>query len=223
MWGLSVPESADPVELEQPTADDAFDKPPADKADYDAALYSYALASRLFHDAMVEFQQHIERYKSIASVYFVHVDDAISGEQLMRADHDYLAAATASGPERRRLLESAAVAYHNAMLQFAVTILKYYIDEPVAAETFPKDPSTGKQFNRATIELADPSVYLPTLKAAQEAKTRYLTDPVTHQYIQARDDYHDDRQTYLTYMGRCATRLQAIQGDLQAAGATTAP
>ncbi len=156
------------------------------------------------------------RYRANAAVYFVHVDDAISGEQLMRADHDYLAAAAAAGSERRQLLQSAAVAYQKALLHFAVTILKYYIDEPVALETYPKAPRTGKQYNRATIESADPSTYLPTLNAAKQAIVRLTTDPVTHQYTAVRDDYRDDRETYLTYVGRCATRLQV----LQSAGAT---
>ncbi|MGD0542591.1 MAG: hypothetical protein ABSB33_13845, partial [Tepidisphaeraceae bacterium] len=220
IWGLNVPQSADPIELERPAAETAFDKPPADKTDYDAARYSYALASRLFHDARVEFRQHMERYRANAAVYFVHVDDAISGEQLMRADHDYLAAAAAPGSERRQLLQSAALAYQNAMLHYAVTILKYYIDETVALQTYPKDPRTGKQYNRATIESADPSTYLPTLNAAKQAIVRLTTDPVTHQYMPVRDDYRDDRETYLMYLGRCATRLQVLQQALQSTGAT---
>ena len=223
MWGLSVPQSADPVELESPTSDDVFDKPSADATDYNAALYSYALGSRLFHDARGEFLQHMERYKTNASVYFVHVDDTISGEQLMKADHDYLAAASAKGSERERLLQSAAVAYQNAMLQFAVTVMKYYIDEPVAAEVFPKDPRTGRQYNRANIGTVDPRLILPLLNAADEATVRYLTDPVTHQYMAARDNYHDDRETYRRYMNRCQSRLHAIAQALPAAGAATAP
>jgi hypothetical protein len=223
MWGLSVPESADPVELESPTSDDAFDKPTVDATDYDAALYSYALGSRLFHDSREEFLQHMDRYKTNASVYFVHVDDAISGEQLMKADHDYLAAASAKGSERDRLLQSAAAAYYSAQLQFAVTIMKYYIDEPVAAQVFPKDPRTGKQFNRANIGGVDPRLIMSILNAADVATVRSVTDPVTHQYMPARDTYHDDRETYRRYLNRCQSRLRAISQALQAKGPATAP
>ncbi|HEY1923355.1 MAG TPA: hypothetical protein VGG44_11450, partial [Tepidisphaeraceae bacterium] len=224
MWGLSVPESADPIELESPTSDDAFDKPTADKTDFEAAIYSYALGARLFHDAREEFLAHMDRYKTNASVYFVHVDDSISGEQLMNADHDYLAAASATGPERQRLLESAATSYHGAMLQFAVTIMKYYIDEAVAVQAFPKDPRTGKQYNRANIGELDPRLIMPVYRAVQEANNRYVTDPVTHQYLQARDTYHDDRQSYTLYMNRCQSRLAEIAKVLQpAAGTATAP
>jgi hypothetical protein len=223
MWGLSVPQSADPVELESPTSDDAFDKPTADRTDYEAALYSYALGSRLFHDAREEFLQHMERYKTNASVYFVHVDDAISGELIMKADHDYLAAASAKGSERNNLLRSAQVAYENAALQFAVTMMKYYTDEAVAVQVFPKDPRTGKQYNRANIGTLDPRLIMPTLNAVDEATIQYLTDPATHQYQAARDTYHDDRETYRRYLNRCQSRLHAIAQVLPAAGATTAP
>lgn len=213
MWGLYIPESVDPVELEHPTAAIPFDQATPDRSDYDAALYSYAMAARLFHDARVEFLQHMERYEGNAAVYFVHVDDSLSGEQMMLADHDYLAAAVASGSQRQKLLQSAAQEYQSAMRRFAISILKYYIDEPVMAKTYPKDPRTGQQYNRATIESADPSTYLTILQDAKAATTRYLTDPVTHQYLQVRDDYHDDREQYMTYLDRCQARLNELQSD----------
>jgi hypothetical protein len=216
MWGQFVPESADPIELERPTAADAFDQPTTDWAAYDAALFSYALSARLFHDALDEFRVHIARYKNFASVYFVHVDDAYSGERLMLADHDYLAAATAAGAERRQLLESSASEYQAAMLHFAITVLKYYMDEPVMAEVYPKDPKTGLQYNRATIEMSDPNTYMATLQAALDVNARYFADPVTHQYSPMRDTYADDRNSYLTYIFRCQTRLRELQSALSA-------
>lgn len=196
-----------------------FDRATSDKADYDAALYSYSLAARLFHDARIALQQHMESYKANASVYFVHVDDALSGEQFMLADHDYLAAAAANGTRRRELLQSAAREYRAAMRRFAVTILKYYIDEAVMTQTYPKDPRTGLQYNRVTIEQADPRTYLAILKAAEAATTRFMTDPVTHRYMAERDDYHDDREQYVTYLARCQTRLN----ELRSAGITVKP
>jgi hypothetical protein len=223
MWGLSVPESADPIELESPTSDDSFDKPTADRTDYDAALYSYALSARLFHDAREEFLQHMDRYKTNASVYFVHVDDATSGEQMMKADHDYLAAATAKGPERDRLLRSSATAYQNATLQFAITILRFYTEEAVAIQVFPKDPATGKQFNRANIGEVDPRLIMPILAAAHAATIQYTTDPVTHQYMPGRDTYHDDRENYHQYLNRCQSRLRAIAQALPATSPSTTP
>jgi hypothetical protein len=216
MWGQFVPESADPTELERPTAGAPFDTPILDRAAYDAALYSYALSARLFKDALVEYRAHIEKYKSFASVYFVHVDDALSGELLLMADHDYLAAASATGPERSRLLNSAGGEYYAAMQHFAVTVLKYYVDEPVMAAAFPKDPKTGLQYTRATIENSDPQTWLPTLQAVEEANARILVDPATHQYQRMRDTYADDRDTYLTYISRCNIRIRQVQTALAA-------
>jgi hypothetical protein len=209
-WNQFVPEGADPIALERPTADVPFDTPMTGRFDHDGALYSYAMAARLFHDAMGEYRQHIEAYKTFASVYFVHVDDAASGEHLMRADNDYLAAADATGAERTRLLQSASNEYRAAMLHFAVTVLKYYVDEPVMAAVYPRDPHTGQQYNRANIEFSDPNTYLRTLRAVEEANARYFMDPATHQYSLGRDTYRDDREEYRTHIGRCDARIRAL-------------
>jgi hypothetical protein len=219
MRGIYIPEDVDDTELEKPTSQMPYDVSVSDTVDRDAALYSYAMSARLFHDARIEFRQHMQRYKSNASVYFVHVDDTLSGEQFMQADHDYLAATTAEGAERQKLLHSAAIEYRNAMRRFAVTILKYYIDEPVINQTYPIDPQTHERYNRGTIESADPATYLAILHAATVATRNYLTDPVTHQYVQARDDYHDDREQYMTYLARSTARLN----EIRSAGITVAP
>jgi hypothetical protein len=138
----------------------------------------------------------------------------MTGEQLMLADHDYLAAATAAGPERTRLLQSAVGEYYAAMQHFALTILKYYVDEPVMEAIYPKDPKTGLQYNRATIENADPNSYMAILHAVSEANARYFADPETHRYSQGRDTYADDRNNYLTYIFRCQARLQELQSEI---------
>jgi hypothetical protein len=139
------------------------------------------------------------------------MDDAFTGEQLMLADHDYLAAATASGTDRTQLLQSAAEEYYAAMQHFALTILKYYVDEPVMEAIYPKDPKTGLQYNRATIENANPNSYMAILQAVNLANGRYFADPETHRYSQGRDTYADDRNNYLTYISRCQVRLQELQ------------
>ncbi|MGD0769608.1 MAG: hypothetical protein ABSB42_15605 [Tepidisphaeraceae bacterium] len=210
MWDRFVPESTDPIALERPTADVAFSTPTTGRFDRDGALYSYGLAARLFHDALGEYRQHIEAYKTFATVYFVHVDDVTSGEQLMRADYDYLAASDAAGAERTRLLQSAADEYRAAMVHFAVTVLKYYVDDQVMGAAYPRDPHTGQQYNRATIESSDPNTYLQTLEAVKAANLRFFQDPATHQYSLARDTYRDDREEYLIYIGRCESRIRAL-------------
>jgi len=45
------------------------------------------------------------------------------------------------------------------------------------------------------------------------ANAHYLVDPVTHQYLQARDTYADDRKQYLIYVGRCDARLRQLATD----------
>jgi hypothetical protein len=128
----------------------------------------------------------------------------------MRADYDYLAASDAAGAERTRLLQSAADEYRAAMVHFAVTVLKYYVDDQVMGAAYPRDPHTGQQYNRATIESSDPNTYLQTLEAVKAANLRFFQDPATHQYSLARDTYRDDREEYLIYIGRCESRIRAL-------------
>jgi hypothetical protein len=214
MWGQFVPEYSDPTELERPTASTPFDTPSQSDAARQGALYSYSLAARLFQDALVEYRAHIAKYPSYAAVYFVHVDDCTSQERLMLGDYDYLAAASATVDERKRLLNVAGTAYYEAMQHFALTVLKYYVDEPVMAAVYPKDPKTGQQYSRATIEDADPKIYIPLLEAAVEANERILVDPQTHRYQRMMDTYADDRDNYLTYISRCNQRIRLIEAAL---------
>jgi hypothetical protein len=211
MSNIYIPESADPSALEQPTENMPLDFKISDRADYDAALYSYSAAARLFRDALDEFARHIAAYQMYASVYFVHMDDSINGEHLMQADHDYLAAMTATGDGRTRLMQSAANEYQAAAVHEALTVLKYYVDEQVVIAAFPKDPASGVQYNRATIESANPATYLNTLRAVEIANARFLIDPETHQYSQMRDTYHDDRAPYMFDIERCGSRLRLLQ------------
>jgi hypothetical protein len=207
---IEIPESADPSVLELPTAGMPLDFKIPSKADYDAALYSYGTSARLFRDGLAEFQRHIAGYQAYASVYFVHMDDCMSGQHLMQADHDYLAAMTATGDERTKLLQSAANEYKAAVFHEALTVLKYYVDDQIVGLVYPKDPKTVAQYNRATIEAADPATYLNTLSAVEVANARLYTDPTTHQYSQMRDTFHDDREPYMFDIKRCGIRLALI-------------
>jgi hypothetical protein len=216
MANIYIPESADLTAIETPTEGMPLDFKIPGRPDYDAAIYSYATAARLYRDALVEFQRHIAGYQAYAAVYFVHMDDCITGQHQMQADHDYLAALTATGDERAKLLQSAANEYQAAAIHEALTVLKYYVDDQIVAAVYPKDSKSGVQYNRATIEATDPATYLNTLRAVEIANAHFLIDPATHQYSPMRDTFHDDRQPYMLDIERCGTRLRI----LQAAGVT---
>lgn len=217
MCGLAIPESVDPIELEGPTAKVDFARTSPDDPAREAAIYSYGLAARLYSDARSELRRHIELFTNYAGVYFVHIDDTLSGEQMMIGDRDFMAAGIASGPERKELLQKAGDAYRAARLRYAITVLKYYVDDPVMSRVFPRDPKTGQQYNRVTIESSDPGKWLDILEAAKNANEEYFKDPNSGQYMQSRDTYHDDRENYLKYIDRCADRLEGIEA------ATTEP
>lgn len=212
MWGHPISTSVDPVSLEEPSASIPISTPSVDDVSLDAALYSYGLAARLFHDSRAEYIDHIYHYRSFASTYFSHIDDTLSFEPQAQADHDYLAAMTAVGPARDALIRSAYAEYSQAAARFALTILKYYTDDAVAAKAYPKDPRTGKPYTRATIESAgEPSLWIATLKAALQENAHFFEDPTTGKYELVRDSHREDREQYLTYFRRCAARLSLLE------------
>jgi hypothetical protein len=211
MLGKSAPAGVDPVELEQPTAAAAPSTAVADVSAHRGADYSYALAARLFADARVELRRHMNNYRSRAYIYFSHVDDTIAMEQLMLADRDYLSAIMSSGPARQAALQSARQHYAQAERDFALSVLRYWVDEPVQAKAYPMDPATGKPYTQGTIQSADPSLYLPTLDAVLKENTRFFADPDTGQYSMARDQNRDGREENLAYIARCKARLAILE------------
>jgi hypothetical protein len=211
MWGHPMSTSLDPISLEEPDASVPLTTPSVDDVSRDAAMYSYATAARLFHDSRIEYIEHSRRYLSFAATYFAHIDDTLSDEPLMQADHDYLAAMTATGAQRDALIRSAQFNYVKAAGRYALTILKYYMDDPIAAKVYPMDPSTGKRYTRASIEKAGDAVWLVTLDVALRENQRAFTDPATGRYQPMMDSHREDREQYLSYYGRCLGRLKALQ------------
>ncbi|MGA2584270.1 MAG: hypothetical protein ABSG31_13405 [Tepidisphaeraceae bacterium] len=221
MWGLTLANGqpvdplTDPSDLEQPAQSTPITTPMVSPWQREAAIETYGLAARLMADSCAELKAHIARYSDTAQTYFVHIDDATSGQAFMQADHDYLAAMTADGQQQKDLLTSARAEYDDALHEFAVTVLKYYVDDGVIAMVFPKDPKTGRQFIGANIDQIDRSQWLPLLADVLAANVRYFADPNTHQYDQGRDQHHEEREPYLSYMLRCKERMIEIDKVLK--------
>jgi hypothetical protein len=212
MWGHPISTSVDPLALEEPDASIPLTTASVDDVSRDAALYSYATAARLYHDSRAEYVEHMRRYPGFAATYFAHVDDTRSFEPLMQADHDYLAAMTATGAQRAALIQSAQQEYLEAGSRFALIVLKYYTEDPVAAKVYPHDPATGKPYLRSTIEsAANPPLWLATLSNVLQENQRFFADPTTGAYQSMRDSHREDREQYLTYFRRCLARSRALQ------------
>jgi hypothetical protein len=210
MRGMITPQDVELWTLEPAVSSVPMDSPILNDQTLDEALYSYKLGARLFAQAQSEFVTHCNLYPDTAGVYFVHIDDAISGQHMMKADYDFLLAQTLKGDERTRLLKEAANEYNIAGNQFILTILKYYVADDIAADVFPKDPRTGEQYNRATIGNVDPGLLGQIMVAVKNDVLRRYSDPNTHKYLPVLDQNADDRQEYQEYVNHCAQRIQEI-------------
>jgi hypothetical protein len=219
---LRADPKVDPSEYEGPTGTIGLNDKIVDPAAYDAALYSYRLAARLAADGRAEFLEHNRYYTLNQQTYLSHIDDMTGQHQLLQADSDFLAAMTATGEERAQLLKNALQGYNDTKYTFASTVLKYYVDEPVVLKTYPIDPATGQQFNRAAIERMDAPTVLATLERVRIENKSFFTDPQTHQYSVARDQHHDSRLNYEAYIGHCDARLSGL-GAQPATQPTSAP
>jgi hypothetical protein len=211
MAGHPANPNFDPVALEIPDGQIKLTDPIVNPGAREAAIYSYSLASRLSVDARDEFVRHIRGYPQFAQTYLVHLDDATCDSQLMLADSLYLQAIGTASPAREQLMKDAAEHYDIAVYALAMTILKFYVDDEVAAQTYPIDPATGKRYTRTTIESADSKTVLSTLGEVKKENEIFFQDPATKAYSASRDQFRDDRNQYEAYLGHCALRLDQLR------------
>jgi hypothetical protein len=223
MWDLPpVTSSDDPGVFEGPSATIPPSKQVTDEAARQAAIYSYGLSARLFVDARAEFQHHMKGFPANAPIYFSHVDETYNGEYMMTADLDYLKATAATGDEQKQLLLTAGEKYTEALDHIIITFLEYYVSDTIAQEAFPVNTSTGQRLTRANIrEVTDPGLLLSTWTAVNLQESHDYTDPQTHAYLPANDEFKDDRDEYTQYVGRCVDRLKILQAMLPAAAPAT--
>ncbi|MDP9175356.1 MAG: hypothetical protein M3O30_16055 [Planctomycetota bacterium] len=214
MVGQTADSSLDPDSLEIPDGKIGLHPTVVDETARKEASYSYRLAIQLCVDAIADFQEHTRNFPQFAPTYFSHLDDVAGEEEYFRADADYLAAMSATGEQRKTLLGNAANHYNKAASLFALSVLKYYVDDAVISKTYPKDPRTGQQYSKATIGGADEATILQTFGAVEKENKTFFLDPKTNQYSLARDQHVDFRTKYETYMQHCAARLGNIRSEL---------
>ena len=210
MWGHPVAAAVDPDELEGLTQSYKFTDAGVDDASRDAALYSYAMAARLWGDAKVETRRHIQAYRAVANAFYSHLDDESANQGMLEGDHDYLAAMAATGAERDKLIASAEGAYMRGAQGYALIILKYYTDDAIVYRAYPTDPKTGQPYSRMSIDQADPSILLPLYSEVQKANAKFFRDPNTGAYQVQRDQFSDLRTEYEKYLNHCKVRLSIL-------------
>jgi hypothetical protein len=140
--GAKVP--VERLDMELPTA--AVSPDPTrvvDPAAIAPALYSYEMAARVGSDARAEYARHMAdpKFFDRGSIYHSHSDTVDAMEHMVKADRDYLKAASlpANDPAREKLLAGAAKEYQDAIGAYQLIVLKYYVDDAMAAQTYGPD------------------------------------------------------------------------------------
>jgi hypothetical protein len=167
----------------------------------DRAIREYALASRLYNESKSGLQTHLLQFPRDYDIYRSHIDDDLALSQLYAADRDFLVGLT--DPSRRETAwDSAAKNYTLARENFALIILRYWVDDELAAQVFPPDPATGLPRTRSNIDQIPPEQYVATLKAVMDKLDQYNQ---THN-----DQSADDRDENLRFVRHCAARLRLL-------------
>ena len=111
--GVTLPEDAERLDMELPTANVPLSQP-LEASTLAEALFSYQRAADLLRDALAEYNYHLDEYKNNLGTYLSHLDHVELVQALAQADHDYLAALTATGDARKPLMASARENYEKA-------------------------------------------------------------------------------------------------------------
>jgi hypothetical protein len=164
------------------------------------ALYDYALAARVYRDATAELRGHIQLYPNSQDRMASHLDDTLAFAQLYQADHDFLAGLMNAG-DKSSAWASAADEYKQAAYQFELTVLRYFVEDDLAAAVYPKD-ARGLRLRRDAVDQLPPEQRRPILDAVEAASPDF--------YKSHPNDLGDDRSEYVNYINRCLARIRAM-------------
>ena len=181
-------------DMEMPTANIAVDAPPTDKSILEEAISSYDLGARLAKDAIPEYERHLRSYALNLTTYQSHMESIEAQGPLMEGDRDYLKAMLTSGPERAKLLASAATYYRDSIAKNLIVILHFYLPDPFTAQVLPPGV-TRADIDKLSYEqrLQAYQVLVAALKGTQF------------------DSDAEDRSDYQRYIERAQTRLARIE------------
>ena len=162
-----------------------------------AALYSYDMTVRLGEDSRKEYARHMSNPAYLDRVYTFrsHVDAAKAMGDIAAADRDYLHAMSLppGDPQREKLLTDAAREYQQAVGDYQLQILKYYVTDAQAAQLF------GENITRANIADQKREVQDQVMQRVRQA---FASGPPTGN--------EEDVAEYERYITRATTRLGQV-------------
>jgi hypothetical protein len=172
------------------------------------AIYSYAMAARLYADAKAEYVGHIQNFPSSRDVFVSHIADTNAFGPLYQGDSDFLDGVL-NPSHRADAFKRATAEYMQAREALDVDVFKYYTDEVIAQQVFPRDPTTGERLTRQNIDderLLPPDQRDDLMKAVLAADADFLKKNGRG------DQFSDDRQDYLNYIRRTVCRTAVMEG-----------
>jgi hypothetical protein len=159
--GMPVPLEKDDqdwrINLELVSARAPLDSKIVNRTAADEALFSYARTAQLAEDAIVEYTAHLERFRTNFDTYRSHMEALAAQRSLVLGDYDFLNLLASPPQERAALARSAADHYVQAVRDYQILLLKYYVTTEQIDSAFPKgmDRSAIDDFARADPEQAD--------------------------------------------------------------------
>jgi hypothetical protein len=176
-------------------------------------LHSYAMAATLFRDSLAEGDEHVRRFPRSEGVFKSHHDQGVAMENLYAGD-DAFWEGLLDPAKRPADWAEATDDYVKAQQGTALLIMRYFTDEEVIRASFPKNPVTGRQYNREDISQLPASERDALLVKVLAATEGFLKNHM--------DEFSDDRTQQLKYLEHAAARLMTM-GRADLASQTMTP
>lgn len=159
--GMPVPPEKDDMDwrinLEMVTAKAPLDSKIVNTPAASEAVFSYARAALLAEDAVKAYTSHLEKFRTNFDTYQSHMEALQAERSLLLGDHEYLKLLMSPAADRAAWARAAADHYIQAVREYQLHLLKYYVTEDQIAKMFPKglDKSGIEDFARANPEKTD--------------------------------------------------------------------
>lgn len=195
-YGVKAPPADQRLDLELGDVAVAFGAAPKDARALDDAIYCYGVGVRVASASLAEYADHVARFQQDLSTHAAHQDHLRGMIALMAADRDFLAAGRATGDGRAKLAAAAVKEYQEASDLMSLTALKYYTD--------------GAMVSR-TVGMNKFSLKYDESKPFQMTNWLVKIDDEIRKSKNFQDDNSEDRDEYMKYVRRAASRQLALK------------
>ncbi len=202
---LGIKPPFDRLDQELPTAALSIDTPFKDRDLLPELIHCYEMCVRLADDSTAEYERHLSNpaYATKRALYANHLDTMLGMRGLAAGDADYLRAMRAT-VDRNKWLNSAARHYRDSIRDNALTAVRYYTSDAVAAAVLPRGVT------RATVGTGPPGSVTAVTEEDMLRIINGVWGEVARRGGENTDENWTDRQEYQLYINRALERLKQI-------------